>query len=86
MRRSIPIVLFIFFFCSTAVFAGGDVKEWVGAYGGPAEARVVVAKTSAEWRSLWALVGDDSHEPPVEFDQEFNMGVGIFLGTRMTGG
>jgi hypothetical protein len=57
--------------------------EWSGQYDGPHEPIQRVAKTEAEWRSLWQLTGN---EPPVKLDPEKEMGVGIFLGERFTGG
>jgi len=57
--------------------------EWHGSYGGPGSACTKVARNAMDWQTLWAMV---SAEPPVTFDPIKTMAVGIFLGTRRTGG
>lgn len=56
--------------------------EWRGSYGGTATEGTAVATTQAEWRALWGLMGS---EPAADLPVGY-VGVGIFLGTRMTGG
>lgn len=58
-------------------------REWTGQYGGPAEPRVELAATTAEWYALWRLVGAAA---PPDFVRGGQTGVGIFLGERPTGG
>lgn len=60
-----------------------ETREWRGIFGGPQEESVFVAKNLADWNRLWARV---SKEPPVSFDPTRDMAIGIFLGTRRTGG
>ena len=60
-----------------------ETREWRGIFGGPRESSVFVAKSLEDWDRLWARV---SKEPPVSFDPTRDMVIGIFLGTRRTGG
>ncbi len=56
--------------------------EWRGIYGGTASEGTAVATTQAEWQALWQQMGS---EPPAALPVGY-VGVGIFLGTRMSGG
>jgi len=56
--------------------------EWRESYGGPDAESWAVATTGAQWRSLWQRVGKD---PPMALPAG-QVGAGIFLGTRNTGG
>lgn len=60
-----------------------EINEWQGFIGGPGNASVFTARNMEDWRRLWAMV---SAEPPVPFDPTREMAIGIFLGTRPTGG
>ena len=48
------------------------------------EGRQVVARTAAEWSTLWRRHSPDRLQPAVDFTQE--MVVGVFLGSRPTAG
>jgi len=48
------------------------------------DGRQVVARTSAEWSTLWRRHSPDRPQPPVNFTRE--MVVGVFLGSRATAG
>lgn len=48
------------------------------------DGRQAVARTPAEWSALWRQHAPDRPEPPVDFARE--MAVGVFLGSRPTGG
>jgi hypothetical protein len=48
------------------------------------ESREVVARSAKEWTTLWKQVGTDRALPKVDFAR--SMVVGVFLGTRPTGG
>ena len=60
-----------------------ETAEWHGVFQGPQEESVFVAKNLEDWNRLWARV---SKEAPVSFDPTRDMAIGIFLGTRRTGG
>jgi len=47
-------------------------------------ARQVVVRSAAEWTKLWKTHNFDKPEPRVDFDKE--MVVGVFMGSRPTGG
>jgi PrcB C-terminal len=48
------------------------------------EAREVVAHTAAEWSTLWRQHAPDRPRPAVDFTR--SMVIGVFLGSRPTGG
>lgn len=48
------------------------------------DGRQVVARTAAEWNTIWRRHSPDRPPPPVDFTQE--MVVGVFLGSRPTAG
>lgn len=54
------------------------------AMSGVDEPRQMVARTEAEWRSLWRLHAGDKPAPTV--DLATSTVVAVFLGTRMSGG
>jgi hypothetical protein len=60
-----------------------ETLEWSGSYGGLKYATEIVAKNQTQWEKLWARI---SQKPPVPLDACRDMAVGIFLGTRPTGG
>ena len=69
-----------------AAAAGSEIAVRTVASGhqsGIREARQVVARTPAEWEALWR---EHSRQPAPELDLDEVMAVGIFLGTRPTGG
>ncbi len=57
--------------------------KWSGQYQGPEEPMLTVATDAMAWQRLWGMV---SQEPPVAFEPDQTMAVGIFLGMRRTGG
>src|SRR4030043_2318510 len=61
----------------------GEIRQWKGAQGGPSEFSVVVARSKAEWRTLWGIIGQ---EPPASFDPSSEVAIAIFLGQRPTAG
>jgi PrcB C-terminal len=48
------------------------------------EAREVVVRTASEWTALWKQHAPDQQPPAVDFTR--SMVVGVFLGSRPTGG
>jgi len=48
------------------------------------EARQVVVRTAAEWKTLWRRHSPDRDQPRVDFERE--MAVGVFLGSQSTAG
>ena len=48
------------------------------------EARQVVLRTAAEWKTLWRQHSPDRDQPRVDFGRD--MVVGVFLGSRATAG
>lgn len=48
------------------------------------DAREVVVRTAAEWTALWKQHAPDQRPPAVDFTR--SMVVGVFLGSRPTGG
>ena len=55
-----------------------------GQQSGIEERREVVVRTAAEWKALWKAHAPDEPVPPVDFSKA--MAVGVFAGTRNTGG
>lgn len=58
-----------------------------GAQSGVESPRQVVVRTEAEWATLWQEHARDQHphpQPNIDFTRE--MVVGVFIGTRSTGG
>jgi len=48
------------------------------------EARQVVVRTAAEWKTLWRRHSPDRDQPRVDFERE--MAVGVFFGSQSTAG
>jgi hypothetical protein len=44
----------------------------------------VLARTESEWTALWRRHAGDREKPPIDFSRE--MVVGVFMGSRPTGG
>jgi len=55
-----------------------------GGQSGIETAREVVARTEAEWTALWKEHAPGRKRPPIDFTS--SMVVGVFLGSRPTGG
>jgi hypothetical protein len=55
-----------------------------GDQSGVEDAREVVVRTAAEWKSLWQVHAPGRPMPPVDFEKA--MVVGVFLGFRSSGG
>jgi hypothetical protein len=64
------------------------VKEWSGAVSGQEKAKEVVVKDQKAWEETWAAmngkISPKPELPKIDFDRQ--MVVGVFLGTRNTGG
>ncbi|MFC7331925.1 protease complex subunit PrcB family protein [Rhodocista pekingensis] len=56
--------------------------SWAGAVSNAQSASFLVARTEAEWRALWDLVGQP---PPAKLPDRL-MALAVFLGTRTTAG
>jgi hypothetical protein len=60
-----------------------ELHRWHGFYGGPSEPGSAIVANQLQWRQLWKRLG--RNDPP-PFDEKHQSGVGIFLGTRLSGG
>lgn len=74
---------------AAATVAGGDaraqaveVRQWQGQTAATRQPEQVIARTQAEWRSLWTRVGTPA---PDLFEPGRMHAVGIFLGPRASG-
>lgn len=66
--------------CTGAVAQTIDARHWQGATAATRQPEHVVARTIAEWRSLWSRVGSPA---PDMFEAGRMNAVGIFLGRRV---
>ena len=55
-----------------------------GAHSGVETPRQVVARSAVEWKTLWQAHARDQPAPEVDFTRD--MVVGVFMGTKPTGG
>lgn len=63
--------------------AAQQVQRWSGTYAEEQEAVTMVVDSPKMWTALWSATRKDA---PVEFDAAHQVGIGIFLGKRPTGG
>ncbi len=90
MNRPLAAALALLVLCAPpGARAAGDHKkekntmEWKGSFCGVTQPSQVIVKTQQEWEALWKKIGDKP-APPADFTKYF--GVGVFLGTKPTGG